>query len=219
MAFLEVTMSVPIPEYLKSIAKNEKVKSSNIVFDIVCECNNSEFLVFQNKKNEDDVKKEKIFHERTKNWLSMERWTDKKTGIQYVVKRNLFGLITDKIPIDEVPTDLNFHEIIKIKCSKCDNEYVIFDNKKHGYDALVEGEKSENLEIEFTQKKFRSSETHLSKIIVEVFNDTSLNQFIENTGLDFTAEQYSNAFSDISIYGFVVDLNDKKIVLYTEETA
>ena len=52
---------------------------------------------------------------------------------------------------------------------------------------------------------------------VKVENDASLEEFNENTGLDFSEEQYSNAFSWITIY----KLNDKgkATIIFDEETA
>lgn len=92
--------------------------------------------------------------------------------------------------------------IIKMKCSDCGTERVIFDERYHGYNAVTS--ESDIAAVE-CQENFVLMFDDVIALQVKVENDASLEEFNENTGLDFSEEQYSNAFSWITIY----KLNDK----------
>lgn len=54
-------------------------------------------------------------------------------------------------------------------------------------------------------------------LAVKVENDESLEVFKENTGLDFTEDQYSDSFSWMAVYKF--NDNGKKTKIFDFETA
>ena len=213
-------MAVPVPEYLKQIAKVTKEKENEILMDIVCNCGCSDFYVYQNKKNPEKEKQEKELEQKlNKNsFSSLASWVDKTDGKRYVVKRNIFGKIILKIPESELQSG-DYYNVIKIKCDKCEQEFIIFDNKKYGYDAFTNGVKDGDKLLEFTQKMFRSSTKNLVKIIIGIRNDQTYNDFSDCLDEKPTFEQYTNAFSDITIYGYIIDLDNKKTTIHTEETA
>ena len=92
--------------------------------------------------------------------------------------------------------------IIKIRCNECGAERVIFDERYHGYNAVTSEDDSGAVEY---QDSFVLICDDAVAVQMKVENDASLDEFNENTGLDFSEEQYSNAFSWITIY----KLNDK----------
>lgn len=104
--------------------------------------------------------------------------------------------------------------IIKIKCSECGAKRVIFDERYHGYSAVTS---ESNIATVESQEDFALMFDDAVAVQVKVENDASLDEFNENTGLDFSEEQYSNAFSWITIY----KLNDKgkATEIFDEETA
>lgn len=230
-------MAVPVPEYLKQIAKITKEKPSFIILDLICTCGCTDFYVYQNKKNPDDEKKEKELEQKLSKrpLLSLTDWVDKTDGKRYWLKRNLFGKIVVKVPAPEFAGgDWRDHNVIKIKCDKCGQEHIIFDNKKHGYDAFADEfdkkhgcyafadeEKREcSCEaIEFSQKKFKGSKDNLAGIRIQIRNSSSLDEFLEGEEGNVSEKEHSNAFSDITIYGNVKDLNGKKVDIFSEETA
>lgn len=104
--------------------------------------------------------------------------------------------------------------VIKIKCNECGAERVIFDERYHGYNAVASEDRSGAVE---RQDNFALVCDDAVAVQVKVENDATLDEFNENTGLDFSEDQYANAFSWITIY----KLNDKgkATIIFDEETA
>jgi len=213
-------MAVPVPEYLKQIAHVTKEKRSHILMDIVCKCGGSDFYVYRNKKNPEKEKQEKELERKlSKNpFSSLTSWVDIADGKRYIVQRSIFGRTIQKIPLSEFQA-IDYRNAIKIKCDKCGQEHIIFDNKKHGYDAFVDGVKDDDDLPEFAQIEFRSSTKNLVKVIIRIDDDQTYDDFLDVFDEAPTFEQYTNAFSDITIYGLIIDLDNKKTTIHEEETA
>lgn len=95
------------------------------------------------------------------------------------------------------------------------SEYVLFDNYRHGYDAVVLQQEScvPKNEITYDFKKVYSQPI---EVFVKIYQDISYDQFkdeFENT--DYSS--YLNSFGNIDIYG--KNLKSKKIKICSEETA
>lgn len=56
--------------------------------------------------------------------------------------KHLFGLIKKEIRLPEYPVYTHIHAV-KIKCVECGREYVLFDNRYQGYDAVNEAPSAE----------------------------------------------------------------------------
>lgn len=105
--------------------------------------------------------------------------------------------------------------IIKVKCEKCGLEYVLFDNYKYGYDAVITQQEScvSKNEITFHFKKAYSQPI---EVFIKIYQDISYDEFKDEfENIDYSS--YSNSFGNIEIYG----LNSKlrKIKICSEETA
>ena len=131
----------------------------------------------------------------------------------YLIKRNLFGKIIKKIKYSDT-----FYEkprnVVKVKCQKCNSEYVLFDNYKHGYDAINTYFCNAVLCDIFTE--FEEVHPQLLEVFVKIYQDISYDLFQEEfENLDF--ETYLNSFGNIEIYG--ITSNSRKINICLEETS
>ena len=130
-------------------------------------------------------------------------------GKKYIYRKNFLGKIVDKAELPSEPFDNT--NIVKIRCAECGEEYIVFDNRIHGYDAFVgENKHFADEQIAFEQIKFKNSEDNVAEIDVRMINQHSFEEFNDESDEDHSIEEYSNAFENIDIYARVKDLNDKK---------
>lgn len=192
---------MPIPEYLREISTTVKTSEDTETLKMKCKCGNSRFTV--SEYAESDKLKEKP------GYKDIIRENDKL----YLVKRNFFGRIVDKIECDDTFTTVP-RRIVKIKCENCGREYVIFDNYLHGYDALCSLiENKRNIK---TDVKFNETYSEPMEIFIKIYQSVTYEIFKEDfENCDF--ETYLKAFTGIDIYG--IDSKSKKIKILSEETA
>lgn len=210
-----------VPQYLENISKIVKQSKSNVTLKLHCQCGLSEFKVFKNRPIEADrVAKdqwEKLINGRF-DYGNVEQYSD-QDGNRFIVRKNLFGKVIDKAKLNDMPR-YSETNIIKIICNHCGKEHIIFDNRIHGYDAFIDNNDNFSYNgIEFAQKKFKGSNNNLLEIEIKIYNDLSFEQFCSQISKEATIEEHSNAFSDITIYGNVIDLNYKRVTVFSEETA
>ena len=105
-------------------------------------------------------------------------------------------------------------EVIKAKCLNCEKEHVIFDSRIHGYDAMTGEKDRKTMEYE---PHFKLKCKEAVSLEVKIENDESLEEFKDNTALNFTEEQYSDAFGWIAVYR--INSNGKKAKIFDSETA
>lgn len=191
-----------IPKHLEEISEIIETSKNNEVAKIKCKCSHSHFIVYEFCES-DNANVKPGFNE-------IIRENDKL----YLVKRNFFGKIVEKIECGNM-FEKKQRRIIKVKCEKCCSEYVLFDNYRHGYDAVVIQQEScaSKNEITFDFKKVYSQPI---EVFVRIYQDISYDQFkdeFENT--DYSC--YLNSFSNIVIYG--INSKSRKIKICSEETA
>jgi len=212
-------MKVIVPKYLDGWTQVKKNAKDSVVLEAVCECGHSEFLVFENivKRTAEQIEREKEIDafEKRCGWRSIEGGV-LEDGKYYMYRKNLFGKIVDKVEISDGTKHTN---IIKIKCAKCGKEHLAFDGRIHGYDAFVDMPvPSDGAEIEFERWRFKSSKNNVFGIEIHIFNQYSFEEFCEeNDGC--SEEDFSNAFGDITVYAKIKELNDKKVIIFSKETA
>jgi len=214
-----------IPKYLESLSQVIKNNKDAVTIKIISKCGNDNFLVFKNtvQKSAKQIEKEKEIEAFGKRcgWRSYSGGI-LKDGKNYMYRRNIFGVIVDKVDVSDLPH--NHTNIVKAKCSECNEEYVLFDNRIHGYNAFAEKlgnpNKQVSDEIEFEQKTFKGSKNSIIEIQIKIINQHSFEEFLEDVDCEnATKEDYSNAFHDIAIDGIVKDLSNKKVLIISEETA
>lgn len=191
-----------IPKHLEEISEIIEASKNNEVAKIKCKCSHSHFIVYEFCES-DNANVKPGFNE-------IIRENDKL----YLVKRNFFGKIVEKIECGNM-FEKKQRRIIKVKCEKCGSEYVLFDNSRHGYDAVVLQQEScvPKNEITFDFKKVYSQPI---EVFVKIYQDISYDQFKDEfENIDYSS--YLNSFSNIDIYG--INSKSRKIKICSEETA
>ena len=191
-----------IPKHLEEISEIIETSENSEVAKIKCKCSHIRFIVYAFCES-DNANVKPGFNE-------IIRENDKL----YLVKRNFFGKIVEKIECGNM-FEKKQRRIIKAKCEKCGLEYILFDNYKHGYDAVITQQESCALkdEIIFDFKKVYSQPI---EVFVKVYQDITYDQFKDEfENIDYSS--YLNSFGNIDIYG--LNSKSRKIKIYSEETA
>ncbi|MBE5731016.1 MAG: hypothetical protein E7350_03615 [Clostridiales bacterium] len=191
-----------IPKLLEEISKIVEASKNIEVAKIKCKCNHNHFMVYEFCESYNaNVKPgfNEIIRENNK---------------LYLVKRNFFGKIVEKIECGN-RFDKKQRRIIKVKCEKCGLEYIVFDNYKHGYDAVITRQESCTLKDE-KYLDFKKVYSQPIEVYVKIRQDFSYAQFMDEfENIDYVS--YLNSFGNIDIYG--INSKSRKIKICTEETA
>ncbi len=213
-------MSVPIPNYLKDIAVFEKHKDNWVHFSIKCVCGCDKFSVYENYLNKEEKALVKPYYDALMDIYGrktpMKMTRDDDGNVHYWKLYEPFkGLdgAHEEIIVPEQPY-FSGVMVIKIKCSVCGKEHIIFDNRLHGYDGMISEETKETMEYE---PHFRAKCKDIVSLAIKVENNESFEEFNEDCDLGFTPEQYSNAFSWLVIYK--IDQKGKKTKILDLECA
>ena len=206
-----------IPEYLQHIAREIRVKGDRSTCALVCPCGNDRFHAFHNKLTDlEQAEYDRYFDEYQRifqgSYASM--CTREPDGTLRHWKLVVPGIRIEVFPPETPP----FATVVswKVRCSTCGEEYLIFDNRIHGYDGVFCSDgKACDYSPQYVQRNFRDKTPRRIEITTE--NDPTLAQFRENTGIECDFASYSNAFGWISVYA--VDDAGKKTKLLDWETA
>lgn len=202
---------VDVPIYLKECTKIKKVQEDAIILQVLCDCGCSAFYLLENVLDIEEDNIIKAYEKRFSKWSHIENYTDPITQIRYLVVRNTFGRIIDKIPISEIQAIKRTY-IIKVECSECGRQNVIYDSRYHGYDASAT---KEQLSIECKEYQYRLLQKKSMEVEIKIRNDLTYDEYCEEVEESSTKE-YSNAFSSIEIYGIK---DGKKKKYFERETA
>lgn len=200
-----------LPRYLLDIANNIIKKKYSAIFNLKCTCDNEYFVLYRNKETDEEIIKRKKW-ETLLNKYNGGGYSD-ELGNVYLIKKNLFGVKSAEIKINksEIPNPLT---VVKAKCSKCGKEYIIFDNSKNGYDAVVDNLETKNSNKKNVQCQYKAINNKCKIIKVRIANDLLYEDFAkEFPGV--TTESFANAFSEISIYLLE---NKRYRCIFNEET-
>lgn len=200
-----------IPSHLKDFVKVDKTTKDSLYLKVLCSCGCSEFSLLINEIGDAE---EKFIHSAEKricSWGQIQNYTDPKTQIRYFVNRNFLGRIVDKIRVEDLKTMKRIH-ILKSKCHNCEKEFILFDNRKYGYDAILNGHQENNEDRIFNFYELQKS---VCQIKIKIINDLSYSEFIEEK-VNGTLEEFSNAYTNIEIFSCI---EHKKKKVFEEETA
>lgn len=212
-----------LPVHLKELSYNCVQKKNTITFYLKCHCSNETFKIMKAKTNYGKFEKERWenYWKRYKMPIfSFNSATDKKSGKQYLYGKTLFGFRIGRYYTDIISAPNDFC-IVKVKCSHCEREFIVFDSRKHGYDALADVFDTQNLSrhSEVDNPNYESKSTLIFRnlcqekqcaIKITVQNNLSRDEFFETFGNDVLETSYSEAFSHIAMYS-IVDGQSKKI--------
>lgn len=202
-----------VPDYLKDIACDETRKGTWLSFSMQCTCGNRHFIVLKNYQTKQEQELMKPYNDALHDLISgcwASTCTRDEDGTLHHWK--LFTPLGLKGPKKDVfipePPPFAFVEVIKIACSSCGKEYLLFDNRIHGYDSLNSENQAEKLAY---QPSFKEKCRVPVEVKVKIENDPTLEEFRANSGLDADEVAYSNGFGWIGIYTTNKDGKTKKI--------
>ena len=214
---------MPIPNYLKDIAFNERKKGDFTAFDIKCNCGCSSFYAYESYLDKDEKKAcephQKALEEVYRCNGSFKCTVDSDGTVHHYKLGPLYDIT--KKPVKEfiVPPAPFYSSVVvfKIKCSECGTEYTVFDTRYNGYSGkycMNLSEQEKNYTPHFKQKKNRDNKPF--PISVRVEHDPSFEEFQENVGAECSVTDYEDAFTWISVSS--VSDNGKKRQLFEFES-
>lgn len=214
--------SIPVPEYLREIGYAEKRRNNFLQMGIHCQCGCEDFYIYtastsHNGKEFDEWHKaeKEYFRSLGVEIYGKSCYIDKNDGLTYETAY-VNGKYIGKLLFD--PPKFWSAYVIGAKCSRCGKKHLIFDNTRFGYNGRIVGteEKADYGKMKFRQIRRKLSPDFIYKIKIEIENDESLKEFQSACSEQYTYEQYSEAFSQISVY---LSHNGKKVRIYEEETS
>lgn len=197
--------------YLRKYAEVSDKSEDRVTMKVVCDCGCHEFYFFGNCVDQKEIEKREQLRKRFDRFGEFETYLDPETNINYLVKRNIFEKIKDKIPVSELPDFENVH-IIKTKCADCGNEIVLFDSRYHGYNAVVGNISESKRDVQYEYSQLTNERCQAE---IQIIHDIEYDEFIEEFGENLSTE-YSSAFGYITIYA--IDEKARKHRLFEEET-
>jgi hypothetical protein len=208
---------IPKPKYLENILEITKHKDNWIYCDVICECGSKQFVGYKNVliKTPEQLEHEKHAEAFYRKYSSFTSVTE--NGVRYIC--GMKGLFKNKIGEKLEITDFDYTQIVKVKCTSCGKEHILFDSRFHGYDGVMPERQStyDNEEYEFISIKWKNDEEGIATFSIRIENDESYEDFVENA-FDTDLETYSNAFGWILIESNNIKTGVKKTIL-NEETS
>ncbi len=189
-----------VPKYLQDISESIELSKYSETIKLKCRCGHILFKVFENCNA---AKKISGFSEIIR-----------ENGNLYLIKRNLFGKIVERMECKNTFA-LKQQKVIKAICDDCGKEYIIFDNYKHGYDAVLNF-RDGSVAISSNDVGFKPCSPRPMQVYVKIYQDISYEEF-QNEFCGLCFEDYLCSFSNISIYA--IDSQSRKIKIHSEETA
>lgn len=212
---------MPIPNYLKDIAHSEQSKKRFTSFGLKCKCGNVLFDIYENYLTKEEKELCKPYYEALDYSITggcssfCTKDEDGKIHHWINLTHNINGP-KEEVFIPPAPICAHIHSI-KIKCSECGKEYIIYDNRYHGYNGKFCNEannEEKNYIPHYKQKKRRDNMP--VQIRIEVEHDSSIEEFRKNTDIVCTFEDYTESFTWLVIY--TIDNQGKKRKIIDLET-
>ena len=214
-----------LPANLKEIAYNCTYKKGTVAFHLKCTCGSKAFKIMKGKTHEGKQREEKwnIYWKKYRfvPIFSLGDAIERKSGKRYWYGSTFFGVRVGKYyqDISDCVQDLC---VVKAVCPNCSKEFILFDNRKHGYEALAyisdEQEFGKIMPLADEKNlKFRNvCRGKEGAITIAIQNNLTLDDFYETFGENALDELYSMAFSWIKIIAMI---DNKKHVVLDEETS
>ena len=186
-----------------------------LIFSFQCDCGNKQFVIARNRLTRSERELLKPYYDALHN--SISRYGSWCTKDENGTLHHWKMLSEDQNDVTEVfiPPKPKFASVtvLKAMCSECGKEYVLFDSRKNGYDAMT----SEDMDDLDYLPHFQNYGKKQYILEIKIENDESLEAFIENSGINCSEDFYSDSFSWIIIWG--IDENCKRRKLFEFETA
>ena len=203
------------PKYIENILSVTKEKRGEIECDVVCECSSTHFIGYKNVivRSEEEAAYEEAYNEFNRKYIRIRYGAE--NGVPYLY--GMKGLFGEEILEKFESKGLDATEIIKVKCAACGKEYILFDSRFHGYDAIIPERESkyDGVVYDFAPIVWKKDKDGIATITVTIRNDDTLEEFIENA-YKTDEETYSNSFGWITVKAVNAKTKAKKILLDME---
>lgn len=212
---------MPIPTHFKKNCRGVIEKSGYTGFEFVCDCKNNSFFLYKNALTKDEKAELKPYFDFLSFWccsdLPKEYKEDENGVTHYYVQRNYPNNLTWE-EIERPPCPVFWAvTVIKGKCASCGKEYVLFDSRFHGRDAIYYNNISrEEREYSPTMKQIQNRSKTEVKLQIKLQNALSYSEFLQYFDSDSSEENYADSFSHISIYS--IGENGKKRAVFKMQT-
>lgn len=125
-----------IPSYLNAVAivMNDDKNCTKMSTMCICGCKN--FKLFMKTKTEEEIQRDKAFDKLFKEFGKRAEVQSDSSGNTFIVQKNFWGKVVKRVLLCNEQEQI-FWNYISIQCASCGNEYVLFDERFHGYDACV----------------------------------------------------------------------------------
>ena len=209
--------TMPIPDYLQEIAYEESQKDDFTSFRLKCKCCCTHFHVYESYLDKSEKQLCKPYYDaldRAVRGGYFSNCTQDENGVIHhwiYFTHNINGP-KEEVIIPPKPVCACI-EVIKVKCSECGNEYVIYDSRSYGYSGVFDDDSAEKeYEPHFKLKKRRDGMPVEIRIRVE---HTESYEELQKT-IPCSYKDYTDAFTWIVI--FSIDTNNMKRKLFEFET-
>lgn len=215
-----------LPVYLRELSYDCIQKKNSLVFNLKCTCGNQKLKILKGKTNDSKQSEEK-WEDYWKKYrflpiFSFADATERKSGKGYIYGNTFWGIRVGKLYFEDVPFVKDLC-VVKVACPDCSKEFILFDNRKHGYDALsdiLDEQQFGKAMVPFASEKNLKFRTlcrgNECDITITIQNDLSSDDFYETFGKNASDEDYSIAFSRIKIIAIT---GNKKHTILDEETS
>ncbi|MCM1260420.1 MAG: hypothetical protein NC182_05755 [Prevotella sp.] len=153
-----------------------------------------------------------IYNERETENRKFDKEIDKERIVRYF-KLNYGEFPLDQKEINQI-NPIDYTTIIKVKCSKCGKEHLLFDNRIHGCDS-ADFDLNKRVNYEFIEKVFNKNIGKSYKVEILIKNYWDFDDVESNGNEGLTEDDYSILFGYISIKA--INEDNKKIKVYSEE--
>ncbi len=203
---------IPKPKYIENILSVTKEGRGEIECDVICQCGSRRFRGYKNiapdaEEQEKYVKELARISSRSRMLKTIE-----EDGKRYICgMRGLFG---KKIGERIEARDFDYTSVLSVRCVECGSEYVLFDSRFYGYDAVIPERESRYDEVryEFAPISWRGDDDGIATFSVHIENDGSLERLAKDVP-DADEQMYSNAFDWIGIKAKNLKTKEEKYVL------
>ena len=198
-----------IPNYLKEISNYEKGDDNSLLFSLICTCGKNKFAILINENDPEFQKKEKLFSELINEYGGYNHckiYNDSNCNL-FINYKGVRGCFNKPKPIDRdiLPIET---KIVKAKCLNCGKEFLLYDNRIHGLNNIINSKK------EYCYSNFIFKEVianNLIKILLEY--DLTVDSY-NNKYLFSNKKAWEDCYSYIKVY---FNTNDNKEIKIFED--
>lgn len=212
---------MPVPNHLKNIAYSEQSENEFTFFDIKCKCGSAFFDIYENYLTKEEKELCKPYYEAldysiTGGYSSFCTKDEDGNIHRWINLTHDRNGPKEEVFIPPAPICALIYSI-KVKCSECGSEYIIYDSRYYGYDGKFCREVSDEEKNYIPHYKMKKRRDNMPvQVRIKVEHDPSFEDFKESADIACSYEDYTEAFTWFVIY--TIDSQGKKRKIVDLET-